>query len=175
MRKSTSAPSASPFIIPPLDEPSLPNQAHYFFGKDDRMNEDKIVFATDAWIQRFHQEINRSEAYRQAARTWEGDFYFVVEPEGSLAEPVYMYVDLWHGESRAACVVDHPSEKEPEFVIGAPVSTWQDVVELRLDPMKGLMTRKLKLKGNMAKIMRAVKAANELVRCATRVPTEFPQ
>jgi putative sterol carrier protein len=41
--------------------------------------------------------------------------------------------------------------------------------------MKGLMTKKLKLNGNMAKIMRAVKAANELVRCTTRVPTEFPQ
>jgi putative sterol carrier protein len=41
--------------------------------------------------------------------------------------------------------------------------------------MKGLLTRQLKLQGNMAKIMRAVKAANELVLCATRVPTDFPQ
>lgn len=138
------------------------------------MSEEIIPFATDAWIQQLHHEVNRSEAYRQAARIWEGDFYFVVEPEGSLAEPVYMYMDLWHGASRAAFVAQDPAEKNPEFIISAPVSTWQDVIELRLDPLKGLMTKKLKLKGNMAKIMRAVKAANELVRCTTRVPTKFP-
>jgi putative sterol carrier protein len=139
------------------------------------MAEDKITFATETWIKRLHEEVNKSEAYRQVAKTWEGDFYFVVEPEGSLTEPVYMYMDLWHGESRDAFIAEDPAVKNPEFVISAPVSTWKDVIQLRLDPMKGLMTKKLKLKGNMAKIMRAVKAANELVRCTTRVSTEFPQ
>jgi putative sterol carrier protein len=142
-------------------------------GKDSAMLEEKIPFATDAWLQRFHAAVNSSQAYRQAAKTWEGDFYFIVEPEGALAEAVYMYMDLWHGESREAFIAQDLSVRVPEFVISAPVSTWKDVIELRLDPMKGLMTRKLKLKGNMAKIMRAVKAANELVRCTTHVPTEF--
>jgi putative sterol carrier protein len=138
------------------------------------MTHDKVQFATDAWIRHFHQEVNRSEAYRHAARNWEGDFYFIIEPEGSLKEPVYMYMDLWHGASREAFIAQNPAAKNPEFVISAPVSTWQDVIELRLDPIKGLMTKKLKLEGNMAKIMRAVKAANELVRCTTLVPTKFP-
>jgi len=35
------------------------------------------------------------------------------------------------------------------------------------------MTRQLKLKGDMIKIMKAVKAAKELVECTTQVPTEF--
>ena len=139
------------------------------------MAQEKIPFGTEAWIERLHEEINQSEAYRQAAKTWEGDFFFVVEPDGSPAKPVYMYLDLWHGESRKAFVVEDPAAKKPEFVISASVSTWKNVVELRLDPMKGLLTRQLKLQGNMAKIMRAVKAANELVLCATRVPTDFSQ
>ena len=136
---------------------------------------EKIPFATDPWIKQLHEEINHSEAYRQAAKTWEGDFFFVVESGGPQTEPVYMYLDLWHGESRRAFVVDDPTTTKPEFVISAPIGTWKNVVELRLDPMKGLLTRQLKLQGNMAKIMRAVKAANELVLCATRVPTDFPQ
>ncbi len=138
------------------------------------MSEEKVTFATQAWIEQFHAEINKSEAYRQAAKTWEGDFYFIIEAEGALTEPVYMYMDLWHGESRHAFIAQDPSARSPEFVISAPVSTWKEVIELRLDPIKGLLTKKLKLKGNMAKIMRAVKAANELVRCTTRVPTDFP-
>jgi putative sterol carrier protein len=137
------------------------------------MTDETALFATDAWISMFHEEVNKSEAYQRAAKTWEGDFYFIVEPGGFLTEPVYMYMDLWHGASRDAFIAQDPTVKDPEFIISAPVSTWQDVIELRLDPIKGLLTKQLKLKGNMAKIMRAVKAANELVRCTTRVPTEF--
>jgi hypothetical protein len=37
-----------------------------------------------------------------------------------------------------------------------------------------MITGQLKLKGTLSKIMRAPKAAAELVNCATQVPTEFP-
>jgi putative sterol carrier protein len=43
----------------------------------------------------------------------------------------------------------------------------------KLDPVQGMVTRQLKLDGNLVKIMKNVKAAQELVRCATRVPTTF--
>jgi putative sterol carrier protein len=36
------------------------------------------------------------------------------------------------------------------------------------------MTGQLKLKGNMAMVMKSVKAAKELVEASTRVETEFP-
>jgi putative sterol carrier protein len=36
-----------------------------------------------------------------------------------------------------------------------------------------MMQGKLKLKGDLPTIVRYVKAADELVKCATRVPTEF--
>lgn len=39
-----------------------------------------IKFATDEWIKALMEVINKSEAYAQAARNWEGDFYFIVEP-----------------------------------------------------------------------------------------------
>ena len=88
-------------------------------------------------------------------------------------EPVLLYVDLWHGEARSAREVADESEKSPEFVIRAPVSTWRRVIEKKLDPIQGMITGQLKLKGTLSKIMRVPKAAAELVNCATKVPTEF--
>ncbi|MBC7264758.1 MAG: SCP2 sterol-binding domain-containing protein [Chloroflexi bacterium] len=132
------------------------------------------IFGSAEWLQAFHEAINASKSYEEAAKTWEGDFYFVVEPEASQTEPVYYYVDLWHGKSRRAFIVKDESEMQPEFVISAPPSVWRKVIEKKLDPIQGLVTRQLKLKGNMGKIMRAVKAAQELVNCTTKVPTEFP-
>ena len=134
-----------------------------------------IKFPSNEWIQALMQELNKSQAYRDAAKNWEGDFYFIVEPEGSLKEKVIYYMDLWHGECRSACVVADEKEKTPEFRILAPLSKWRRVIEKKLDPIQGLVTRQLKLQGNLMKIMKAPKAALELVNCCTLVPTEFPE
>ncbi|HIC92855.1 MAG TPA: hypothetical protein EYP09_01200 [Anaerolineae bacterium] len=74
-----------------------------------------IKFLTDEWIKALCQELNRSEAYAQAAKNWEGDFYFIVEPEGPVKEPVIFYVDLWHGKCREAKLVADEGEKQPAF------------------------------------------------------------
>jgi len=56
-----------------------------------------IDFATDEWANALAEKINDSEAYAQAAKTWEGDFYFIVEAGEKIPEPIYIYADLWHG------------------------------------------------------------------------------
>ena len=131
-------------------------------------------FASPEWAQAFKAEINGSEAYRKSATKWEGDFYLVVEPGTGLPTPRIIYLDLWHGEARFASIVGDEGEKSPEFVLRAPIGTWRRVVEKKLDPIQGMITGQLKLKGTLSKIMRFPKAAAELVNCATRVPTEFP-
>lgn len=136
---------------------------------------DKIDFGTEAWIQQLMVELNNSEAYAEAAKNWEGDIYFVVEPKGSqLTEKIYMYVDLWHGKCRHAEVPDDPAKFKPEFTISGTVKSFKEVIDDGLDPMKAMLTRKLKLTGNMAKIMKNVKSANQLVHCCTYIPTNFP-
>ena len=44
----------------------------------------------------------------------------------------------------------------------------------QLDPMQAMMTGKLKLQGNMAMVMKNVRAAKELVESCTRIDTDFP-
>lgn len=132
------------------------------------------TFPSDEWVKAFVVAINNSEPYRKAAATWEGDFYFIVEPGSGVPEQAVLYVDLWHGEARSGGMLADESEKNPEFVIRAPIGTWRRVIEKKLDPIQGMVTGQLKLKGTLSKIMRAPKAAAELVNCATKVPTEFP-
>jgi putative sterol carrier protein len=136
---------------------------------------DVIDFGTERWVEQLKNQLNGSEAYAEAAKSWEGDLYFIVDPKGStLDDEVYMYLDLWHGHCRKASVPQDPAEFEPEFVITGTVKTFKQIIDDGLDPMKAIMTRKLKLRGNMAKIMRNVKAANQLVYCCTLIPTRFP-
>jgi putative sterol carrier protein len=120
------------------------------------------------------EDLNKSEAYAEAAKNWEGDFYFIVEPGGTMTKPVTLYMDLWHGKCREAFEVADDSAKKPVFRMNAPVATWKKVLTKRLDPIQGLVTGQLKLKGNMAMVMKNVKAAKELVESCTRIETEFP-
>jgi putative sterol carrier protein len=131
-------------------------------------------FPSDEWIKALMDKVNESEAYRQAAKTWEGDFYFVVNASPGLPNDVYLYMDLWHGSCRDAYQAASPDEKSPEFVIRAPVDAWRKVIEKKVDPIRALMTRQLKLKGTMTKIMKQPKAATELVNCCTQVDTTWP-
>lgn len=134
-----------------------------------------IKFPSDEWIKALMAELNKSEAYRGAAAKWEGDFYFIINAGHGVPQDVYLYMDLWHGECRDAYEATDPGEKSPEFIIRAPVPAWRKVIEGKLDPIRALMTRQLKLKGTMTKIMKMPKAATELVKCCTFIETEWPE
>jgi putative sterol carrier protein len=132
-----------------------------------------LYFPSDAWVKALMEELNKSEAYAEAAKNWEGDFYFIVDASGSLTKPVTLYMDLWHGKCREAFEVNDEATKNPVFRMSGPVTTWIKVLTKKLDPIQGLVTGQLKLKGNMAMVMKNVKAAKELVEACTRLETEF--
>lgn len=133
-----------------------------------------IPFPSDEWIKAMMADLNASASYEDSARTWEGDFVFVVQPGGSLDKPASLYMDLWHGKCRDAYMLKDGEDTQAAFTISAPVANWKKVMTKQLDPIQSMMTGQLKLKGNMAMIMKSVRAAKELVESCTRIPTEFP-
>jgi putative sterol carrier protein len=130
-------------------------------------------FFTQEWCELYCNEINKNKAYEEAARTWEDAFYFILEAGGPVKEPIYMHIDLYHGKCRKAEIVTDPNKYKPEFTMSAPYPVWKRIATKKLGPIKSMITRQAKLTGNMAKIMRYVKAANELTTSTTRVPTEW--
>jgi putative sterol carrier protein len=132
-------------------------------------------FPSEEWLAEYVQRINDSGSYREAAASWEGDVAYVIEaePDKGVAENVWAWLDLWHGECRDGKLVSPEEGERARFVIRAPYSRWKEVIRKELDPVKGMMQGKLKLKGDLPTIVKHVKAANELVNLAQTVPTEF--
>lgn len=124
-------------------------------------------FPSPEWVAAFDEQINGSDAYANAAKTWEGDITLVIEGGPGI------YLDLWHGKCRLAEYLHDANGKSPEFKITADMEKWKKVLAGKLDPVQGMVTRQIKLDGNLVKIMKNVKAAQELVRCATKVETVF--
>lgn len=129
-----------------------------------------LAFASNEWTLALADGLNKSKAYKDAAAKWEGDLCLIIS--GGMSKETYIYLDLWHGHCRKAYAAE--STVSSEFTITAPLATWKDVVNGKLDPIKGLMTGKLKVKGPLAKILKAPKAAIELVNCAKAIDTQWP-
>jgi putative sterol carrier protein len=134
------------------------------------------VFPSEEWFAEYVRGINASQEYREAAAKWEGDvsLVFEAEPDKGLSEDVWGWLDLWHGECRAGRLVPAEEGSAARFVVRAPYSRWKDIIRGKLDPVKGIMQGKLKLRGDLPAIIRHVRAANELVHLASEVETEFP-
>ncbi|HDQ73825.1 MAG TPA: sterol carrier protein [Chloroflexi bacterium] len=132
-----------------------------------------VKFPSDEWIKELSRQLNTSEAYEKSAKDWEGDFVFIVEPDEAYDDEAYLFLGLYHGKSPDAAALEDLNEREAEFVLRGPFSIWRRVIEGELDPIQGMMTRKLKVQGNMMKIMRYPKAAKEIVSCCALVPTAW--
>jgi putative sterol carrier protein len=134
-----------------------------------------IYFPSDSWIKKLQEVLNINPAYAEAAKNWEGDILFVIEPGGNLVEPVLMYMDLYHGKCREAYVISENGKTvKTAFKITAPVAVWKKVIVKQLDVMQAMVTGQLRLQGNMAMVMKNVRAAKELVNSCSLVSTEFP-
>lgn len=132
----------------------------------------KHKFPSDEWIKKLRELLNSSESYSRSAKDWEGDFIFVVEPDEAYKETSHLLLKLYHGSSAGAEMLEGELP-ETEFTINAPYSTWRKVIDGKLDPIQGMMTGQLKLRGNLMKIIRYPKAAQEIVACCAEVPTEW--
>ena len=130
-------------------------------------------FPSDAWIKELSDRLNESASYERSAKDWEGDFVFIVEPDEAYPDSAYLFLGLRHGKSTGAALLESEDEREAEFTIRAPYGVWRKVIEGKLDPIRGMMTRRLKLSGNMVKIMRYPKAAQEIISCCAEVPTDW--
>jgi putative sterol carrier protein len=130
-------------------------------------------FPSDAWIKKLAEELNKNEDYKRSASNWEGDFVFVVEPDDGYTDEAYLYLGLYHGDATGAEMMESVDQRQTEYLIRSTYSTWRKVIEGKLDPIQGMMTKQLRLTGNLMMVMRYPKAAQEIVASCAHIPTDW--
>lgn len=133
-----------------------------------------VLFGSAEFIQQFKDGVNANKAYEEAARDWEGDFLFIIKPDGPLADEIVYYVDLSHGKCRDARLLSSRSEVKTSFIYEGPLKSWVKLLDKQLDPIGSLMLGKFRIHGNLAKILKYTSAAKELVNSVAVVPVEYP-
>lgn len=132
------------------------------------------VFPSDSWVAAYRDALNTSAEYRTAARTWNhGSIALAVTPGPEVPEGFCVWLDVEAGACRAARSVTLEEGARAPFCITASYERWRAVLSRRLDPIAGMVTRRLRLTGNLVTMMRYVRSAKAMVGCAAQVPSEF--
>jgi putative sterol carrier protein len=136
-----------------------------------------LTFPSVEWMEEYKKQINASEGYKKVGATWTaGPVALVIsaKPEIGINEDFAMWLDLHQGVCREAKKVSLEEAQKAPFCITSDYARWKQVIKKELEPVKGMMQGKLKLKGDLPTIVRYVKASQELVECTTRIETKFP-
>ena len=132
------------------------------------------IFPSEEWLKGLEDKLNSDARYSDIAKNWEGDLFFLIEPDGNLKERLTFYLDLWHGHCRK---VDYKPEAasypNPTFTLTASYKDITSILTGKLNPMTAMMTSKLKVKGSMGYMMRNVPTVLDFVRVAQEVTTEI--
>jgi putative sterol carrier protein len=135
-----------------------------------------IDFPSEEWTKAYKDSVNADPEYKTAGAKWEaGAIAFVVKAEAAagLDEDTAFILDVHQGVCNEAYIADIDEAQKQPFVITGSYTQWKAVIRKELDPIKGMMQGKLKLKGNLPMIVRHVKAAQVLVENASKIDTHF--
>ncbi|HEY5530513.1 MAG TPA: SCP2 sterol-binding domain-containing protein [Candidatus Anoxymicrobiaceae bacterium] len=133
------------------------------------------IMGTPSWISAYESLIQNDATYKQVAQAWEGTVveHIMADPEVGLDEDMYVLMDLWHGECRSVRLVPKEIGEQGNYVLSAAYDRWKQVMTGQLDPVKGMMQGKIKLRGDLPTIVRYVKAATRLAELVGDVNTIF--
>jgi putative sterol carrier protein len=132
-------------------------------------------FPSESWLMALGEALNNDARYAEVAKNWEGDLLFIVEggKEGNASDgKAIYYLDLWHGKCRQAVDFTSAAGELPKaaFTLRSDRAQYLRILTGELDPMQAMLTRRLRVEGNMAYMLRNVPVVLDFVRCARQVP-----
>lgn len=134
------------------------------------------TFPSPEWLDAYREAIASDDGFRAVASDWEGDICLVVtaEPERNVTFDSWAWFDLRGGADPEVRTVTQDEGERARFVIAAPYSTWKEVLQGRLEPLRGMTQGQLRLSGDLVALREHVDVVGALVSLASTVPTEFP-
>ena len=77
------------------------------------------------------------------------------------------------GKCTGARVVKDPNEVQVGSKLIGDYDSWKKLIKGEADATKLVLTGKMKLQGDISKIMRYIKATQQMGKIASQIPTEF--
>ncbi len=128
-------------------------------------------FGTLEYAQKMQEVLNGDAEHRRLAKG-ETDSYLLVleaEPAKGVAERLIVGYAMEDGEVKGVWA----AERKTTFVLSAPYGIWVDIVAGKLGPVAAMTTRRLKIRGNILRLLAGSDSTLRMVELLRTIPTEF--
>ena len=142
-----------------------------------------VLYPSKEWLEEYRKRLTQSKEYKEAGKGWgvgwNGDFIFQIESipidkisiedlpadlakeleEYTINGTSYSYIQLKDGKCKGARPLKDPKEVKVGFIMKGPYENWKKLTKGEIDVTRALLTRKFRLEGDMAKVMRYTRAS----------------
>jgi len=130
-------------------------------------------FLSEKWLRECRMALAESDEFAREARGFSGDIIFVFEADEMLPESRRLFISIDKGACDEACFLNGEPMPDADYRISAPYSLWVRMIRGEEDAFAAFTGRKVKVKGNMLRLMMNTGAAVALVRALAGVPLDF--
>jgi putative sterol carrier protein len=133
------------------------------------------VFPSVEWVEELAKRLNADTKYRDSSENWKGKLVLVALAQpGMLPNDVAIGLDPTGGTIKDVVVVPDYKTSGAAYTLIAKYSVWKDVLKSKHDILAGVMTGKIKLRGNVFTLMLQLKTPEIMMRVMREMPTRFP-
>lgn len=124
---------------------------------------------SDEWVKAAISSLKEDADYQKKAKGFDSTLQFVVtDVPGESQEKVFgakapQIDEVWIGQVREGC----------DYTIRVSYPVLKELLTGNLSPTMALMQKKIKIEGNMSKVMKYVGAVNRMIDLMKTVPTEW--
>lgn len=140
------------------------------------MEQKPYVLGTPEWVHSYQLALQTDPTYPEATKGWKSPMviHILAEPNIGIDQDIYIYLDIGFGVCKSVRIVPKKYAEQAKFMLTGEYKHWKAVIKNELGPVKSVMQRKLKLKGDMPTFLKQVQAAIKHVDIATAVASRFP-
>ncbi len=116
-----------------------------------------LKLGTQEWIDAIAERLRGDATYQEKAKGFNSNYQFIFEPANGI-------------EERRACGLYLPDakttwmgEREADYLMSGPYGVYYDVLKGKLGATVAIATRKLRVRGNLANLLRYTGAINRFV------------
>jgi putative sterol carrier protein len=131
----------------------------------------RIELGSDEYLTDFKKSLNADEDYAKLASSVVDSYTLVLqaEPDKGVQDTLVVGFEIKEGKMTDIWL----GEKETSFILSAPYRVWVDILIGKIGANRAFITRKLKIKGNMPRLLKTAKATDRLVEILREMPTRF--
>jgi len=130
-----------------------------------------MILGCEEYIKEAEKRINADEKYAELGKKVDDSYtlMFLAEPDKGVKENLVLGFTIVNGKMTESWLGERPTN----FILTAKYGNYVDILTGKLNVNRAFISRKLKVKGSLPRLLKTSKATERLVEVLRTIPTEF--